>query len=221
MTPIQCFMIHPTERCYRWLRRYVASQSDNRCPAMEGEGSYHQNLVRIEDGDVKVENDGNHEGIYGGERKIYSTAPPTWPRTDERWPRACRCGYEFQEADPRQLFWQVIYRDDAGDEYTLHTVLGNEGGIVSAPAGAMWYADWWPIKPGESPDGRALVVRCPRWPDGRGTSDWMPDGPSLSNPAPAWKRTGVPPNVTATPSIFVSPPSGFHGWLKDGVLTSV
>ena len=34
-----------------------------------------------------------------------------------------------------------------------------------------------------------------------------------------WTVTGQVPNLTATPSILIPGPNGYHGWLKEGVLT--
>jgi Family of unknown function (DUF6527) len=33
-----------------------------------------------------------------------------------------------------------------------------------------------------------------------------------------WEATGEPPAITVTPSIWVSPPDGWHGWIRDGQL---
>lgn len=31
-----------------------------------------------------------------------------------------------------------------------------------------------------------------------------------------WEVSGIPPNITVTPSIFCDPPNGWHGWITNG-----
>jgi hypothetical protein len=57
-----------------------------------------------------------------------------------------------------------------------------------------------------------LMVACP---DGI----WCADCPESDGPG-LWTRTGEPPNVTVTPSIFINRPTGWHGWLTNGELIS-
>lgn len=64
------------------------------------------------------------------------------------------------------------------------------------------------------PDGKTLILRTPG-------GDWSIDGPSFRNGEPCgmgWSRTGTPPVITVTPSIVLPT---FHGWLREGLLTSV
>jgi len=83
---------------------------------------------------------------------------------------------------------------------------GEVGFLDSFPVGAMFYSDWMDYK---GPDGKCLSVRTPG-------GYWMIDGPSTQHPeGNAWTRTGVPPKVTAMPSIIAG---NYHGWLRDGVL---
>ena len=86
--------------------------------------------------------------------------------------------------------------------------------VEGLPPGAMFDPDV--IYGGETkyhgPDGKGLVVILPSG------ENWHIDSPA-SNGAPnvaGWKRTGVPPTVTARPSIQTSL---YHGFLTDGVLT--
>jgi hypothetical protein len=201
----RCFLLRPTDVAFRWLRRHESGD----CPLMadaKPEYNFHQAMHRIADGRVAVSREGT-----------FSTDPDTWPADDARWPRVCGCGHTFADSAARQLFWQTAYADGDGRLWSIHPT--ELPGVRRAPPGAMWYADWMPYTKG--PDGRCLVVRCPRWPDGSGVSDWLPDGPSTTHPAPAWVRTGEPPLVTAQPSIFVSEPDGWHGWLRAGELVGV
>ena len=198
MTPIKCFLLKPTDVEARYLRRYRSSLAAGaKCSSSR---DYHCAAVRVEDGPAHEGPIENGAGDFAG---------------DPRWPKSCACGYEFTDDDPRQVFPLRLYRDATGRVFSIHTT--EFPGIDRAPAGAMWFADWMPHLKG--PDGRCLVVRCPASPDGSGVSDWMVDGPSTN--APGWTRTGEPPNVTASPSIFVRAPDGFHGWLRDGVLHGV
>jgi hypothetical protein len=99
----------------------------------------------------------------------------------------------------------VYRRADTGEEMTWW----------AAPVGAMMYADLWECN-FRGPDGHVLVVKVPSEADGSGSTTWVIDGPSRDHGAGTWQRTGTPPNVTANPSIFINPPNGFHGWLRDG-----
>lgn len=183
MTIIQCFMLTPTDRVKRFLRRYVVND-DNKC-SVNGYG-FHSAAVQIEDGPAIINEDG---GI--------STDPSHWPQTDPRWPKECACGYVFNNLDHWQLFFNLIYAAPDGQEYTLK----------EAPPGAMFYSDWF--KPNwVGPDGESLSVQLP---DGHA---WAIDGPSKKGGR--WVRTGVPPQITVTPSILVE--GKYHGNLIDGKL---
>src|ERR1700694_3346239 len=101
MPPIQCFMLEPTDRVRRWLRRYHSTRGDapteEQCPSPANFG-YHNAEVAIEDGPCVAEDEG------------YSTDPLDWPHDDPRWPTACACGYEFAESDEQMLQYHRIYR---------------------------------------------------------------------------------------------------------------
>ena len=118
---------------------------------------------------------------------------------DPRWPIACQaCGYLFQKSDA----WQTMH-------YTLFERSDTRGltTLKQAPVGAMWYAPWYrDLYTG--PDGECLVVKTPG-------GEWVVDSPALNSGRP-WTRTGVPPKVTASPSIVMG--REYHGWLKNGQL---
>jgi len=96
--------------------------------------------------------------------------------------------------------------------------------LVGTCPGAMFYGEdilpqtpnaKFPYKVG--PDGKALVVVLPdnHW--------WWID--SIPGNGGKWERTGIPPNVTARPSILTHKGEGgkeqsYHGFLTDGVLES-
>jgi hypothetical protein len=118
---------------------------------------------------------------------------------DPRWPSVCSvCGYAFLEGDQWQVNRSRLFtRSDTSELVTL----------MGAPPGAMWYADWLYDEYRNAQDGHTLVVKTPG-------GDWIVDGTSKNN-GPGWTRTGVPPMVTASPSIVCG---SYHGWLKDGKL---
>lgn len=139
------------------------------------------------------------------EKPYTGTRPPEVDHSDQRWPAKCECGYAFQEADAWQVYADGLYRrPDTGEVLTWDR----------APAGAVRDATWWPEK---GWDGHAWAIRLP---DG---SDWMTEGKASNcacppNPAHrCWQRSGNVPLITASPSIATP---RWHGWLKDGVLTS-
>lgn len=127
-----------------------------------------------------------------------------FPDDDPRWPTHCSCGYEFKPEAERQAYVRRLFRRS------------DTGGLTSleaCPPGGMWFADWYPDD-WKGPDGHTLVVRTP-------AGDWVVDGPKNKR----WQRSGVAPNITATPSILVGGPDGkshaYHGWLTNGKLIEV
>lgn len=192
MTDIKCFFLEPTEKRALYLRRYAGSST---CP----EHGYHNAKVLILKDYPK---DSPSTSILTAEQKA-----------DPLWPKACDCGYVFQETDMWQHFGQEIYRrTDTGEELPL----------LEAPPGSMYYADWMLCgseKPGAlfcGPDGHCLIVQVPG-------GQWVVDGPASNGPKnkPGWTRSGTPPNVTASPSIGIGEHyEVYHGWLRDGILSS-
>lgn len=180
-----CFVITGTDRARRRLRRYAAYQDGTPCQ--------HDASTPIEDGTLIVNPDGSYRAVGNGD----------WPRDDPRWPTACACGYQFTDDDAWQLFFDRIYVDAAGNEYTLR----------DAPIGAMWRCEWFEDAPAwAGPDGESWSVCVP---PGGLSGHWCVDGPSSSGGS--WTRTGTPPRITAHPSIHVV--GTYHGWLVDGVLS--
>jgi len=187
---IKCFMLEPTDRVRRWLRRWV-SRDNAKCP---GHG-YHNAFVHIEDGPLFwSQTDSGY--------KYYATDPLSWPHGDPRWPVKCdHCDYVFGDEDQWDLFYAAIYRrPETGEEMHIHPGLAG-----CAPAGAMFYSDWGTFT---GPDGRSLSVITP-------SGQWDIDHPPADGDKP-WERTGTPPNVTANPSILFR--GGYHGWLRNGEL---
>lgn len=117
MSTHRCFLIEPTGREARFLRRYA---SGSQCS--QGH-RYHNATVRIDDGRVE-EN------------------PEQPPHEDPRWPTHCPCGYQFGVGDVWQLFQLSLYRGPDGTDYTIHD--SPPDGVLPAPPGAMWLMDWCP-----------------------------------------------------------------------------
>jgi len=119
-----------------------------------------------------------------------------FPKGHPDWPKKCDwCPYEFADGDSWQLGGERLYKNsETGELFTLR----------KAPVGAMWDAYWMSRR---GPDGICLVVQTPG-------GDWMIDYPARGVGQP-WHRTGVPPKVTAVPSIMIG---SYHGWLRDGFL---
>lgn len=188
---ITCFLITPTGRAWRFLRRITFSEHGP-CPNDPGPYSGHYAKVEIEPGPV----------VYSAEGWI---ADLRVPHDDPRWPARCGCGYAFQDGDPWIADQHVIFFTPDGREVSIHLAL--KGDPRGAPPGAMWEAPWY-LPFGSGPDGKHYMLRLP---DGH---DWQIDGPATNGGG--WTRTGEPPRITARPSI-ASP--GYHGWLTDGVLS--
>lgn len=195
---IQCFLIQDTGLIERYLRRYADFKQT--CLNQPGKYSYHDAMVPL---DI-VPDDGN---------------PQSWPHDDPRWPTQCACGYQFQPGDERQVFTDSVYeRTDTKERFTFR----------KAPVGSMYYATWYEDIPDRcGPDGKALIVICP------GNHAWHVDGKAnnCTNPEDkvhrCWVRHGIPPQVSVDKNGLtcnagagsISVP-GWHGWLRNGVLTT-
>lgn len=162
-------------------------------------------------------------------------ARPDVPHDDPRWPAECArgCGYRFGPDDPWQVWQELLYRRaDTGEVVTLRPRKDYDPPDAPAPAppGAMWNAWWLPDTPAwRGPDGMALMVRLP---DGH---DWHVDGEASNCTRKGdathkcWVRRGDPrqANVTAgkdgetcAAGAGSIASAGYHGFLRDGVLTA-
>lgn len=180
---VECFLLERVDLARSSLRRYVDSATA-KCPLPHG---YHDAKVVIADVEPFVS-------------RFEGSGYDDVPHDDPRWPVACACGQAFAPGDHWQHNLDRLYRDPRdGKLYTTR----------EAPAGAMWFCDWYAKEQGyKGPDGRALVVKLP---DG---TEWLVDGPATNSKTP-WSRTGEPPMVTARPSILTH---GYHGFLTNGRL---
>lgn len=196
MTKHRCFMLTPTNRAARWLRRTTgANELDVRLCEPLG---YHEAMVRIEDGEIIEAEDG---GI--------SIDPMEWPDYDPRWPERCgHCDYEFTGICGGQLFYEQIFLTPDGREVIWRDPQYPLPSIACAPVGAMRHCPWLAKElKFVGPDGLSLSVMTPAGP-------WEID--SQYPTCGRWSRTGQPPNVTVSPSIhFVD---RYHGLLREGYL---
>jgi hypothetical protein len=203
---IKCFMLEPTNK-----GRIELIRSNNAW--LEGGGidpakacplNGYSHLARAWAGETPVE---QHEVGYF---EPVDRDALLVPHNDPRWPQQCGCGYRFTPDDNYSSSASTIYcNPETGEEYLLR----------DAPVGAMWYADWMchgipPERSGpgtfRGPDGHCLNMQLP------GDWDWCIDGPATNGDG--WTRTGTPPNVTASPSVWANAPKGWHGWLRNGEL---
>jgi hypothetical protein len=194
LSDITCFMLEPTDRLQIRFRRYRGGSD---CKRPDGKPGYHNADIALPaEYTAPVDAEGRAHG-FGRKPTADELTWVGW----EQIATCKRCGYTFEDADPFQVNGDLVYRrTDTGEDMTL----------LEAPAGAMWYADWYP---GKGPDGHCLAVKLPN-----GT-DWLVDAPSSSGGN--WTRTGEPPNVTAQPSIGSGDPADpnyYHGFLRDGKL---
>jgi len=114
---------------------------------------------------------------------------PTLYQEDTRWPTYCACGYTFTDSDEWQVNHKRRWSTDSG---------------VPEPGDLFW-ATW------HHSGTPHLYAICP---DGR---LWDCDGPSSNGNG--WTRTGDPPAITCSPSIWTDMPHGYHGFLQGGVFT--
>jgi hypothetical protein len=197
---VRAFLLEPTKRSRRYLRRFVHSRNSG--------GHYHDAWTLI--GEVMdkrnlVIRDG--KGDFDG---------------DPRWPTKCdKCDYVFREHDQWQIFYDRIYvRKDTGEKMTLR----------EAPPGAMWDATWMSSRDSarwHGPDGKFLIAVCPgghHWHiDGKASNCTKPSDEVHK----CWIRHGEPPNLTvdkngdtcAAGAGSIQTPN-WHGFLRNGVFTT-
>lgn len=193
---LRCFVIEPTGKGIRFLRRYTTGE----CPAAPLRG-FHNASVEI--GRIQIERD----------EKGYIKSPPPKKFTNSRkWPKQCDCGYVFKRTDNRQVNDEQIYVDIDGKEYTLRN-----------PVPGMMYDSWWMPDRYKGADGRCLTVICPDgklWQvDARARNCTMPD----DNVHRCWVRHGEWPDVTVDKNGVTCQAGGgsidtgtWHGFLRNG-----
>jgi len=128
-----------------------------------------------------------------------------WPHDDPRWPTEClTCGGAFTPADHWQRNDNEVYRLPDGAEFVFRHSFGK-----AAPAGTMIRAAWYDDFTEQA--GESWIVALP---DG---GEWITT--QAATGGGYWTVTGTPPAITVSPSIFHNAPVGWHGWIRDGVLT--
>jgi hypothetical protein len=195
---VVCFLLVPTSKALRILRRYRGTDPDpsSRCPSPHG---YHDASVTSRVVNV-------HRDRGGSIRAIPDRRRPG----DPPWPAACECGYVFRVQDHRQVHEWLLW--ERADDRTIRYTLRAGGDTDVAPPGAMWDATWMPSS-FRGPDGHAWTVRCPNW------LDWPID--AVATGGGRWTRTGEAPNLTVNPSINIgSDLNRYHGFLTGGSLTA-
>lgn len=205
----KCFLIVPTGKVRRSLRRYRASS--DKCPQHEKGFSFcnaHSPLDVIE----------WEQGICNGLR------PGETMPDRSLFPTNCEaCGRAFLPEDRFQVFDNRLYRSaDTGEEITLS----------DAKPGAMYDADWLSgIPEYGGPDGKCLHVILPNgrpWHiDGRASNCTLPNDKAHR----CWVRHGEPPMISVDKNGLTCAAGGgsiasgeganhYHGFLRQGFLTA-
>lgn len=205
---LKCFWLERTNTVRRSLRRYTQGSTGYTCAS-----GWHEAMVPFDDSPA----------IWGREllgkwnRETLTHRDEDRPPLDDpRWPQQCRsCSYQFLPTDPKQFFWDLLYRDVDANELTT---------LRDAAPGAMWDA-WWlhDISGGMAPptaDGLRLMVKLP---NGR---EWFIDGRASNCTLPnddvhhCWIRHGTPPDlvvdkngVTCSAGAGSIAAPGYHGFL--------
>lgn len=218
------YWLEPTEQVAVGLRRYTTRDGDGGWSCGDG---WHEALVFT----------GVEPAAYretDGGRRVLAHRPDA-PHDDERWPVECAkgCGYRFTADDVWQMWQEQLYRrGDTGQVVSLRPRRDYDppDAPASAPPGAMWDAWWMADDPGwRGPDGMALMVRLP---DGH---DWHVDGEATNctrkgdRSHKCWVRHGDPrtgrvtvgkDGETCAAGAGSIASHGYHGFLRDGVLTA-
>lgn len=206
---VKCFMVRQTDHEWRYLRRYW----DGPCSA--GGRGYCNAMTPI--GKVQVTR--SAEGYI---QHVGDEHDPEKYLSDPRWPTHCtRCSSPVPETAERQIFGELIYLDDAGNEHSVRT----------PTPGMMWDA-WWNPERWKGPDGLSLHVCCPDghvWNiDSQASNCTMKGdvGPADSHHR-CWVRHGIPPLITvdknghtcAAGAGSIQTPT-WHGFLRNGELVT-
>lgn len=215
-----CIWADRAAKVARWLRRYrgsFAGAERYKCPQPGNYGAC-EAMVRVED--LPFEGEfvpaAPSEGFFGD-------PPPTAPEAfagDPRWPRRCACGYEFCDADERDVLSDHVYRAADGREWP-HREL---------PPGAL-HDHWWEVHalvPCGSPPpakGHYAIQTVPGMPNAVPTVV-LPMGGcfelgSQSSGGGWWNVVGdprQPETLSVTPSIWRK--GYWHGFLTAGRMIS-
>lgn len=186
----RCFWLEPTDTVRRWLRRYTSNHS-GKWTCADG---WHEAFLLFGDAPAIWE-----DSEFGTrKRRVVRNTESDRPIDDDmRWPVKCdKCDFRFAPNEVRQFFYALLYkRADTGEVLPLR----------DAPPGAMWDA-WWlhdlrgGYLPGNTPDGRVIMVKCPNG------HDWCIDSRASNCTLPndndhhCWIRHGEPPDLVVDKS---------------------
>lgn len=197
---VKCFLIEPSGKLQRSLRRYRGAVA---CP---GGASYCNAMNVLE--------------IVPDVRDASDAIPlqPAVCHSHPLWPTHCPlCKRAFTEEDNWQVFGDPIFRRvDTGEEFTLR----------DAPPGAMWFCKWHEDF-GVGPDGKALMVRLPNGHDWH--VDGVANNCTRREDKvhKCWVREGTVPVITVGKNgNTCSAGAGsilsgtYHGFLRNGMLVS-
>lgn len=199
---IKCFMLEPTDRFERSLRRFQFSSDSAKCSMSWG---YHNASVvidTIERPGFEYDGDGRHD----------------WPHDDPRWPTHCECGYQFVDSDEWQVNTNRFYRSQDG---TVDTP------IRKAPPGAMWFSPFYDQLFVPQLE-HCLVVMLPggdHWIVDSQANNCTMQEDRRQEKHHCWVIRGTPPNLTVDKSAptcaagagSIAAP-GYHGFLRNGYL---
>jgi hypothetical protein len=227
MTPVPCFWTAPNGRASVRLRTHEAGD----CPARP-EWRAHWADVEIVVVACELRAKSDADPFFDGWPTWWYDDPGRKPMdSDPRWPSACACGFTFTAAATHYFDRWALY-DGCADGIARPE---NE-----LPVGAVFRAPWREHSAqkhlahngtlfGErlGPDGMCLELITPWNADGSGRITWCAD--ARSKDGGFWERNAIsrdlrpgnPVPLHVSPSIFHHAPTGWHGWCREGRLTSV
>ncbi len=204
---VETYLVEPNGFARLHLRRYASST--NTTPCTTSPFRYHDIMVDV----------GTVATWYLRDRWFTDLAGPHTPGDHPMWPERCSCGYAFTDADPYQVFEDVLYAPK-GEVGAAAFPLRN------APPGAMWFSATDPCHH-EPRCSEHLIVVCPdgaSWSiDSRATNCALPD----DRVHRCWVHSGEPTRITvdkngrtcAAGGGSIQTP-GYHGFLINGSFTA-
>lgn len=149
---------------------------------------------------------GHDATITIGETVYEEVHGDNWPHDDPRWPKLCTfCGYAFADDDQWQHNDNRIYKMPDGAEFTMWGLDEKK-----PPPGAMVRIPWYDEFAGGKESWLVIL------PDG---GQWITTQKATGGGG--WEVTGVPPKITVNPSIYHAAPTGWHGYIRDGIAKEV
>lgn len=194
---IPLVVANPTGMYRRDLRRFTYGSRGEPCPG------------RIQ-GQFPMGHDATATIEYVTEAEAELVHGNNWPTDDERWPTKCEsCDYLFADADEWQRNDLKMFRRPDGFEFA------HWGGLRHVPPGTMWRIPW-ADKHYSAHHPQHIESWCVALPDG---GQWITS--QVASGGGYWTIEGVPPAITVSPSIWCSPPDGWHGFIRNGEMEGV